>query len=275
MTADERIRKLLGDLELWERAYREVAAALPGERVRVWHAQSRAHSSRGEGPDLECGNAGGPLTIFRSVSQSQAAFRMVRRHAAFNAGQDGPPCFGSTASDQGLRAWSELQRRTSELLQYGEVLERVTGMPRPALKRLASSEGPADAVTGAPWVTGDAMFGIYGVGRPSDMSKGGPDLPSKESVKSFQGAIARLAGEHSRARSRLEHTMARRAAALAGHDKAVAAAQRDVEQVVVEMATALGPELTAGVLEMKLSEVRRLARTTRNGAQTCESPIDR
>lgn len=270
VTAEERIRKLLEDFETWERAYRNAAAATRIGQMTVPRKGARPRKVRDHPPELASQNQQGARTTFRSVRQSQAAFRMARRQEVLSADERDRESTDTAVTEEVAEAWSDFRRLTLKLVGYGELLERVTGIPRSTLRRLATSELPDQAVARAPRPTGDAMLGIYGAGRLPDPKRGGADLPSKQTVKSFQGVLARLAREHSRAQFRLEQAAARRGAALAAHDKAVAAAQFEVDRAVVEMANALGPELTASVLEMRLTDVRRLVKTIEEGDRVCD-----
>ena len=260
VSVEERIAELLEALESWELAYRNAAVTIRTREVKVPRTSAGSRNLSDDRRETEWRNLRDSKTTFRSARESQAAFRVLRRRAT------------PETHDPDLRlaeCWSELRRRTSEMLGYGDLLERVTGIPGRALRHLADPMLLDDAVGRGPHPAGDAMFGIYGVGL-SDRARRGADLPSKETVKSVQGVLARLASDYSRAQSRLEQVAARRAAALAAQDKAVAAAQCEVDRSIAEMASALGPELTASVLEMRLSDVRRLVKATREDKRVCD-----
>ena len=253
MATEERIAELLEAAKAWERAYLTAVGAIRIREMGVRRTPAGLHHLIFARPAMEARSLTDSKTAFRSVRQSQAAFRMLRRRE----GVEEREC------------WSELRRWTSEMLRYGELLERVTGIPGRTLRRLADPKLADDSLSRAWYPPGGAMFGIYGAGRP-DRVRRGADLRSNETVRSVQGVLARLASDHSRAQSRLERAEARRAAVISAQDKAVAAAQHAVDQVVAEMAKALGPELTAGVLEMRLSDVRRLVKVTREGKRVCD-----
>jgi hypothetical protein len=55
--------------------------------------------------------------------------------------------------------------------------------------------------------------------------------------------------------------MSRRAEILAAQDEAIAAAREAAQQTVISMAHALGPDLTAALLELDVADVRRLGRS--------------
>jgi hypothetical protein len=71
-----------------------------------------------------------------------------------------------------------------------------------------------------------------------------------------------LAAAHSKALDKLETALARRAEALAEHDRRIAEAGTDVRQAIASMAVEVGPELTAHVLGLDPIVVRRLARNS-------------
>jgi hypothetical protein len=82
----------------------------------------------------------------------------------------------------------------------------------------------------------------------------------RDNVRDTQRKIAALDAGHRRAVDQLERASARRAEALAEQDRLVASAQAGVDQAVAEMASAIGIELTATLLNLKVPEVRRLTK---------------
>lgn len=84
--------------------------------------------------------------------------------------------------------------------------------------------------------------------------------PTPEAVKDYQRRMAQLAAAHSKALERLEAMLARRAEALAEHDRRVAEAGTEVRGAIASMAVEVGPELTANVLGLDPIVVRRLAK---------------
>jgi hypothetical protein len=93
-------------------------------------------------------------------------------------------------------------------------------------------------------------------------------MPSKDTVKSYQAALARYVADHDRASARLEQSMSRRAEILVAQDQAVAAAREAVQQAVISMAHALGPDLTAALLELDVTDVRRFSRSAGHARAT-------
>jgi hypothetical protein len=89
-------------------------------------------------------------------------------------------------------------------------------------------------------------------------------MTSKDTVRSYQAAIARHAADHSRAVARWRQAVSRRAQVLAAQDEAVTTAQQAVDQTVTCMAHALGVDLTADLLDLEVGEVRRLVRASRS-----------
>ena len=63
--------------------------------------------------------------------------------------------------------------------------------------------------------------------------------PTPEAVKDYQRRMAHLAAAHSKALERLEATLARRAEALAAHDRRVAEAGTEVRETIASMAVAV------------------------------------
>lgn len=95
----------------------------------------------------------------------------------------------------------------------------------------------------------------------SDPADTGPKVPSKDLVRSYQTAIARHVVAHNRAVAGYEQTIARRERTIGAQDQAVLAAKQTVDRAVMDMAEALGADLTAELLGMDKVEVRRLFRS--------------
>jgi hypothetical protein len=85
-------------------------------------------------------------------------------------------------------------------------------------------------------------------------------MPVRDTVRDTQRRIAALDAAHTQAVAKLDRVRARRAAALAEEDHLVADAQGEVDRTVADMVRAVGLELTAGVLGLRSSEVRRMAK---------------
>jgi hypothetical protein len=83
----------------------------------------------------------------------------------------------------------------------------------------------------------------------------------RDTVRDTQRRIAALDAGHRRAVDQLERACARRAEALSEQDRLVGSAQGGVDQAVAEMAEAIGPELAAELLGLKVPEVRRIAKS--------------
>ncbi len=87
-------------------------------------------------------------------------------------------------------------------------------------------------------------------------------MPVRDEVRRTQRNLAALDAAHLRATTRLDQARARRAEVLAEADLTVAAAQEGVEAAVAEMANGVGVELTAQMLGVEATEVRRIAKAT-------------
>lgn len=85
-------------------------------------------------------------------------------------------------------------------------------------------------------------------------------MPARDTVKTYQRRLAQLDGAVEAARSRLAAQQRKRLELIAAHDQLVQAAQDAVEQAVLEMATEVGPELTAHLTGRDVIEVRRQLR---------------
>ena len=81
---------------------------------------------------------------------------------------------------------------------------------------------------------------------------------SKDTIRSYQHALADHVQQHRRATIRLEQAVARQTEVAAAQDKVVAAAKAAVERTVVDMARALGPDLTSALIGVEPALVRRL-----------------
>jgi hypothetical protein len=84
-------------------------------------------------------------------------------------------------------------------------------------------------------------------------------MPVRDQVRDTQRILAVLDAAHRRAVDRLERAVTCRAETLAGQDRLEAAAQTDVEIAIVNMANALGVDLTAQLLGVEGVEVRQMA----------------
>jgi hypothetical protein len=85
-------------------------------------------------------------------------------------------------------------------------------------------------------------------------------MPLRPEVRDAQRTLAALDAAHSRAVARLNQALARRAEVVAELDRQVAAAQAGVQEAVVAMAGEVSVELTAHVLDLDVTEVRRLVK---------------
>ena len=83
----------------------------------------------------------------------------------------------------------------------------------------------------------------------------------RDEVRDAQRALATLDAAHRRAVARLEQALARRGQALTEADLQVAAAQAGVEAAIADMARQVSADLTAAVLGLDVTEVRRLAKS--------------
>lgn len=88
----------------------------------------------------------------------------------------------------------------------------------------------------------------------------------RNAVKDYQRRLTELDNEYSRARDRLESARTKRAGVVEEHDRLVAAAESDVDDAIAAMALEAGPALTASLLEVEVSRVRRLLKQRRTSA---------
>lgn len=103
-------------------------------------------------------------------------------------------------------------------------------------------------------------------------------LPSKEvlamstrsNVKTYQRRLVELDAEHTRAKERLAAVLRKRNEVLAAQDRQVRDAERELDKAVVAMAEGIGPELTANLLEIEVTEVKQLVRRAKK--PSVESP---
>lgn len=86
-------------------------------------------------------------------------------------------------------------------------------------------------------------------------------MPVRPEVRDTQRTLAALDAAHAKAVTVLERAVERRKAAVAAHDRRVAAAQAGVDQTVAAMADQVSVELTAQLLGMDVTAVRRCARS--------------
>lgn len=84
----------------------------------------------------------------------------------------------------------------------------------------------------------------------------------RDTVREYQRRLVQLDAEHLRAQDRLAAAKQKRDDLIAEQNELVSAAEREVGAAVTAMASALGPDVTASILDMKPSELRRLLRST-------------
>lgn len=92
-------------------------------------------------------------------------------------------------------------------------------------------------------------------------------MPVRETVRDAQRKLIVLDAAHARAVIKLDRACARRAEVVTEHDRLVAIAQGEVEQTIAAMAAEIGSELTATLLGLDVTEVRRFAKTGKVGGR--------
>ena len=82
----------------------------------------------------------------------------------------------------------------------------------------------------------------------------------RDAVREAQRRLAALDATHRKATERLAQAVRRRVEVIAAEDAKVVDAEAGVETAIVEMAEAVGTELTATLCGVPMSEVRRLTK---------------
>ena len=82
----------------------------------------------------------------------------------------------------------------------------------------------------------------------------------RDEVRDAQRALATLDAAHRRAVARLDQALARRGEVLAEQDRQVAVARAAVDAAIADMARQVSADLTATVLAVDVTEVRRLVK---------------
>jgi len=250
---------LIADLpqvaEDWEQARYRTASSVRQREAALRQAGRRLRTAR-DGMDRQrweqiLDRSAKP----RSSRDSQAVFRVIRLLPLVEAVEADIAAIEAGSRAATDEAWATLRESTRDLLRYGPIAEAITGLPLQTLARIASTPGLSGTLGGV--APGPACRWEIASARSRRRTK----MPSKDTVKSYQAALARYVADHDRAASRLEQAMSRRAEILAAQDEAVAAAREVVQQTVISMAHALGPDLTAGLLELDVTDVRRLSRS--------------
>lgn len=80
-------------------------------------------------------------------------------------------------------------------------------------------------------------------------------------VKEYQRRLAQLDADHSRAQDRLAAARRKRADVVGQQDRLVTAAEHEVNTAVAAMAAEVGLDVTAALLNIHPSDVRRLVKT--------------
>ena len=92
----------------------------------------------------------------------------------------------------------------------------------------------------------------------------------RSNVKEYQRRLAQLDADHSRAQDRLAAARRKRADVVGDQDRLVTAAEHEVKAAVAAMAAEVGPDVTAALLNIDPSDVRRLVKTRPYPAATPE-----
>ncbi len=88
-------------------------------------------------------------------------------------------------------------------------------------------------------------------------------LAARERLREHQAAAAKAVATHMAALARFDAMIARRNRVVAQHDGFVAASKAVVDATVGEAASVMGIEVTAAVLNLSKSEVRRICNKDR------------
>ncbi len=83
-------------------------------------------------------------------------------------------------------------------------------------------------------------------------------MAARDTIRDCQRRIAQLDAAHGRALAQLATAQQKRVEVVAVQDALIADARRAVDEAIVAMATEVGPELVAYLLDRDLPEVRRL-----------------
>lgn len=211
-------------------AERRLRLALAGLSLRRWSA-------------LECGQAS-----IRSARAGRDAALAVRRRSAVEAA---------------LQELSATRRASAERLG-----EAITALDRAeeavAAFRLPASRGVSN---GEPL---DATADLQSALRMQAPSKEVLVMNTRSNVKAYQRRLVELDAGHSRAQERLASVRQRRDEVLAAQDRQVREAERELDKAVVAMAEEFGPELTANLLDIEVTEVKQLVRRAKK--PSVESP---
>ncbi len=95
-------------------------------------------------------------------------------------------------------------------------------------------------------------------------------MPVRPEVRDTQRTLAALDAAHARAIASLDQAVARRAEALANHDRQVVAAQAAVDDAVADMAGRISVELTAQLLGVYPTSVRRRVKAHRRSGPSAK-----
>jgi hypothetical protein len=91
-------------------------------------------------------------------------------------------------------------------------------------------------------------------------------VPVRSEVRDTQRSIAALDAGHARALRRLDQAVAHRAEMIADADRQVALARAEVDRAIADMARRVSVELTAHLLGLDISDVRRAAKANPDGS---------
>lgn len=245
----EEVAEVVG---LWERARRQLVAAMAGGDAAVSRSEARLRAALG----------GIPLERWRTLTTTEARVRDPRaarqRHQALRIR---PAVHAALQELEAARASRDVAVRAAEmalgsasgqLASYRRLAEWVTGKSVNEHHRTARAGIPTHLCDGP------AAYSVKPAVRRSPMA-------IRERVKDYQRRIARLDAAHTAAQAHLDAAHHRRAEVIAVQDEIVADAQRAVDEAAVAMAVEMGPELAASLLGRDLAELRRLVNRQKSG----------
>jgi hypothetical protein len=236
------LRGVRDAVEAWEdvRSRREAAVAAANQAVRTAEAR------------LKISLRGVALGRWRTLVSGRPSLtnpRVARQvHLAAESKQQVEAALTALAEAQSARdaiarsTEQELSSAARRLLGFGRLAELVTAQARIELCQTPSPV--ADSV--------------IPIGVEADDGSGGGTMAARDTIRDCQRRIAQLDAAHGRALGHLAAAQQKRTEVLAAQDALVADAKRGVDEALVAMATEVGPDLAAYLLDRDLLEVRRL-----------------
>lgn len=203
------------------------------------------------------------LDRWHALTDGRASIRSPASGRAANLAARRAPGVEAALRDLGAAriAWCQRIDQGRTALDQAEQTVKAFGsfvdVHRPSIEQMTRTAGPGRAALQHQRLhTADPRIALQEKASEQEI----PLVSTRQTVKEYQRRLVQLDAEHSRAKERLETARRKRDEVVAAHEQQVTDAESEVEKTVVAMATAIGSELAANLLDLDLGRVKQLVR---------------